>query len=59
MILGVEIERIVYSEKEHTLNEKADAKSVRLDIYVKYGRGTVYNVEMQATDPGNPPKRSR
>lgn len=58
-ILGVEIERIVYSEKEYTLDEKADAKGVRLDVYVKDGRGTVYNVEMQATNPGNLPKRSR
>lgn len=58
-ILGVEIERIVYPEKEYTLDEKADAKGVRLDVYVKDGRGIVYNVEMQATNPGNLPKRSR
>ena len=41
IILDVEIERIEYSEKEKTLNEKPEAKSVRLDVYLKDGRGTV------------------
>ena len=59
IILDVEIERIEYSEKEKTLDEKLEAKSVRLDVYVKDGRGTVYDVEMQTTNPGNLPKRSR
>ena len=59
IILDVEIERIEYSEKEKTLDEKLEAKSVRLDVYLRDGRGTVYDVEMQTTDPGNLPKRSR
>ena len=59
IILDVEIERIEYSEKEKTLDEKLEAKSVRLDVYLKDGRGTVYDVEMQTTNPGNLPKRSR
>ena len=59
IILDVEIERIEYSEKEKTLDEKWEAKSVRLDVYLKDGRGTVYDVEMQTTNPGNLPKRSR
>ena len=59
IILDVEIERIEYPEKEKTLSEKPEAKSVRLDVYVKDGRGTVYDVEMQTANPGNLPKRSR
>ena len=59
IILDVEIERIEYSEKEKTLDEKLEAKSVRLDVYLRDGRGTVYDVEMQTTNPGNLPKRSR
>ena len=59
MILNIKIERIEYSEKEKTIDEKHDAKGIRLDVYVKDVRGTVYNVEMQTTDPGNLPKRSR
>ena len=59
IILDVEIERLEYSEKEKTLDEKLEAKSIRLDVYVKDGRGTIYDVEMQTTNPGNLPKRSR
>ena len=59
IILDVDIEHIEYSEKEKTLDEKLEAKSVRLDVYLKDGRGTVYDVEMQTTNPGNLPKRSR
>ena len=59
IILDVEIERIEYSEMEKTLDEKPEAKGVRLDVYVKDGKGTVYDVEMQTTNPGNLPKRSR
>lgn len=59
IILDVEIERIEYLEKEKTLDEKLEAKSVRLDVYLRDGRGTVYDVEMQTTNLRNLPKRSR
>lgn len=59
MILDVKIERIVYTEKEKTVATKADTKSIRLDVYVQDGRGTVYDIEMQTTNPGNLPLRSR
>lgn len=59
MILGVKIERIVYTEKEKTVSTKSDTKSVRLDVYVQDGRGTVYDIEMQTTNPGNLSLRSR
>ena len=59
IILDVEIDRIEYLEKEKTLDEKLEAKSVRLDVYLKDGRGTVYDVEMQTTNLRNLPKRSR
>lgn len=59
VILDVEIERIEYPEGQKTIKEKYDSKSICLDVYVKDGKGTVYNVEMQTTNPGNLPKRSR
>ena len=59
VILGVEIERIEYPENQKTLQAKYDTHGIRLDVYVKDGKGTVYNVEMQALNPGNLPKRSR
>ena len=37
----------------------ADAKSIRLDVYVKDNENIVYNIEMQASDTKELPKRSR
>ncbi len=36
-----------------------EAKSVRLDVYVKDGKGTVYDIEMQVADTKELPKRTR
>ena len=59
VILGVKIRRIVYQEEEKTLDHAVDSKSVRLDVYIEDDENTVYDVEMQTTNPGNLPKRSR
>ena len=59
IILGVEIERIEYPEGEKTIEIFRNAKGIRLDIYVKDGGSTVYNVEMQAAHAANLPQRSR
>ena len=47
------------SRPQETIDISADAKSVRLDIYVEDGEETVYNIEMQATANRNLPKRTR
>jgi len=36
-----------------------DSKSVRLDVYLKDEKGTVYNIEIQTTNKKNLPKRTR
>ncbi len=59
VILGVKIRQIVYREEEKTLDHAVDSKSVRLDVYIEDDENTVYDVEMQTTNPGNLPKRSR
>lgn len=59
VILNVEIDHIEYLEGEKTFDARYEAKSIRLDVYVKDGKGTVYNVEMQAEDAANLPQRSR
>ena len=59
IILNVEIERIEYPEGEKTIEVKNDAKGIRLDIYVKDEKATVYSVEMQAAHKTNLPQRSR
>ena len=55
-ILGVKISHIEYPMSQETIDIAADAKSVRLDIYVEDGKETVYNIEMQTTEKRNLPK---
>mgnify|MGYP000029502718 FL=1 len=58
-ILGVKISHIEYPKSQETIDITADAKSVRLDIYVEDAENTVYNVEMQTVENRNLPKRTR
>lgn len=58
-ILGIKICRIEYPKSQETIDISADAKSVRLDIYVEDGKETVYNIEMQTAENRNLPKRTR
>lgn len=58
-ILNIKISRIEYPKSQETIDISADAKSVRLDIYVEDGKENVYNIEMQTTENRNLPKRTR
>lgn len=53
------IDHIEYPQLQKGIKPDADAKSVRLDVYVKDGKGTVYDVEMQVADTKELPKRTR
>lgn len=53
------IDHIEYPEAQKSILPDADAKSVRLDVYVKDGKDSVYDIEMQAADTKELPKRSR
>lgn len=55
----LDIDHVEYPELQKSICQDADAKSVRLDVYVKDDKRTVYNIEMQATDVSYIPKRSR
>ena len=46
-ILHIKIHHVVILDKQKTIDEKIDARGVRLDIYVDDGN-TIYNCEMQA-----------
>lgn len=59
LILDIPIEKIEYLEEEKTIDLSINARSIRLDVYIKDNHHTVYNIEMQTTNPGNLPKRSR
>ena len=51
-VLNIKIERIEYIELEKVINETFASKSVRLDVYAKDDKGTVYNIEMQVSPKG-------
>lgn len=53
------IERIEYPELQKSIKEGAESRGIRLDVYIKDDKNIVYNVEMQASDSKELPKRSR
>ena len=53
------IDHIEYPELQKAIKPDADAKSIRLDVYVRDRENVVYNIEMQASDTKELPKRSR
>lgn len=55
----LEIDHIEYPELQKEIKPDVDAKSIRLDVYVRDGRGTIYDIEMQVTDTKELPKRTR
>ncbi len=59
IILGIDILKIEYIEAEKDMKFAPDGKGVRLDVYVDDKQGTVYDIEMQAIDTKELPKRSR
>ncbi len=56
---GMKIGHIEYPTLQKIINPDFDAKSVRLDVYVVDGMGTVYDIEMQMTDTKELAKRTR
>ena len=55
----LDIDHVEYPELQKTIKEDFDAKGVRLDAYVNDGKGTVYDIEMQAVTSKYLPKRTR
>lgn len=55
----LDIERVEYPEEQKSIRPDVDARSVRLDVYVNDNRNSVYDIEMQAVDTKELPKRSR
>lgn len=58
-LLDIQIDHIEYPEEQKVIDISKDSKSVRLDVYLKDEKGTVYNVEIQTTSNRNLPKRTR
>ena len=55
----LDIDYVEYPETQKSIKEDADARSVRLDVYVKDDKGSVYDIEIQVTDTKELAKRSR
>ena len=59
-ILNIKIKSIVYVKPQDAVDAAAyDTKSIRLDVYVEDDAGTVYDIEVQTTNKGNLPRRTR
>jgi predicted transposase/invertase (TIGR01784 family) len=59
LILGIRIRKIVILNKQQEISITADAKGIRLDVYVEDDDDSVYDIEMETTKKKNLPKRSR
>ena len=55
----LDIARIEVIETQKTIDEDRDARSVRLDVYVRDETDRVYSIEMQMADTRELPRRSR
>ncbi|MFR1424811.1 MAG: Rpn family recombination-promoting nuclease/putative transposase [Clostridium sp.] len=58
-ILKIKIRKVVYPESQKAIDLSANAKGVRLDVYVEDDQNTVFNLEMQTTHKKDLPKRMR
>lgn len=58
-ILGIVIDRIEIPNVQSTIDILLGSKGIRLDVYVRDGKGTVFNCEMQRGKKKELPKRSR
>ena len=58
-LLDIQIDHVEYPEEQKVIDIAKDSKSIRLDVYLKDNKGTVYNVEIQTTGNKNLPKRTR
>lgn len=64
-ILQIKIKKIIFPISEKSIDIRTNSKSVRLDVYVEDDANTIYNIEMQTTNPKNDqleselPKRTR
>ena len=59
LLLDVEIEDIQYKDDNHEIAINSDSKGVRLDVYLRDEKGTVFDLEMQNMKEYDMPRRSR
>lgn len=58
-ILGKQIEKVEQWKAQEEIKTMPEYHGIRLDVYIKDGKGTVYNVEVQVSRKYDIPKRMR
>lgn len=58
-LLGMKIQRIEFMDRQKDLTDSYEYHGIRLDVYLKDEKGTVFNVEIQADRRHDLPKRVR
>lgn len=59
MILNKKVKSISYPELQKTIDNRYDAKGIRLDVFVEDEENVLYDIEIQTTDKKDLPKRKR
>lgn len=59
LILDIQIEKLEFIEHQKNIDISLSSHGIRLDIYVKDSKKTIYNVEMQTVNTKELPARSR
>lgn len=59
LLLDRKVGKVAYSETQKSIDLALEQKGVRLDVYFEDDLSTAYNIEMQTSNTGNLPKRSR
>lgn len=58
-LLEIEIQRIEFIDRQKDLSDSYEYHGIRLDVYLKDEKGTVFNVEIQADRKDDLPRRVR
>ena len=59
MILQIKIAKIIFLEREKTIETRTDSKGIRLDVYAEDDANRTFDLEMQILDKNNIAKRMR
>ncbi len=58
-MLDIKISRLSIKQKQHDISNEPDLHGIRLDAFVQDDLNTLYNIEVQAVNTNNLPKRMR
>ena len=58
-LLGIEIHRIEFIDRQKDFSDSYEYHTIRLDVYLKDEKGTVFSVEIQANRKDDLPRRVR